>query len=148
MELNLTKEQYISLVKALTIASWVASSVDEEEFNSLCSELEDIEQTVLSVSDKFGASSHIYFDPESKTHFPTQLIEGEIAAFLECYDDFVFWDELNHRLARRDFVEEYGLDKVEKMDPLNRMELEEEFIEKYSEEFTTHGVERLQINSK
>lgn len=144
MNLELTKKQYISLVKALTIAGWMAASVDEE-FEELTKELSELEQYVLSKAESFGANAEIYLEPEINAYYPTQKIEGEIADFLESYDDSVFWDELTHRMARRDLIEEYGLEKIQSMDPLNRVELEEEFLLIYSNEFTANGIENLDI---
>ncbi|MCB1178646.1 MAG: hypothetical protein KDK36_13760 [Leptospiraceae bacterium] len=148
MEIEFSKEQYNSLIKAVSIANWISSSIDDEEFANSINELQNLEQYIFSQNEKFEANDKIYMEPELKEYYPTNELEEDIAPMLDNYDDFVFWEELTHRLARRDFVDEYGEEKVSNMDPLNRMELEEEFLVKYSEEFSTNGIGRLTIQKK
>jgi hypothetical protein len=146
MKLDLTKDQYLSLLKALSVASWVSSAViDSEEDVEV--DFEPLEQYVMSKHSEFGVSDgeEVFFDKDTNLYFPTQDFEDEIMPVIDLFEDTSFWEELTHRLARRDLLEKHGEKVIEEMDPLARLGLEEEHLIKYSEEFSQFGVHRLRV---
>jgi len=78
---------------------------------------------------------------------PSDNLCEEMDKIKEDYEDFIFWDELEYRLALRDIekkLTEEEKEKISKDDFLYMRKLEE-FRDKYSEEFQKYGVERLEI---
>lgn len=144
MNLELDKKQYLALLKALSIVTWVSSTVEEVD-DEMSNDFEDLEQYIMSKHEEFGVKDEVFFDNETNTYFPTQDFEDEIIPIIDIFEDASFWDEITHRLSRRDFLEKHGEKQVLDMDPLERMGLEEEFLVKYSEEFSQFGVNRLRI---
>ncbi len=57
----------------------------------------------------------------------------------------IFWDELMHRLARRDLIEAYGEYSARNIPPEELLEKEHPFIDKYIDAFENHGIENLII---
>lgn len=146
MNITVTKEQYQTLLKTLKIAEWVLSSAEQDaEEETFREEFEKFDQYILSQYKEFDAKDSVFFDSELNMHFVTQEVESSIIPFVEHYEEYIFWDELNFRLARRDLILDKGEDEVYTMDPLERMNFEEEYLVKYSQEFETHGVSRLRI---
>jgi hypothetical protein len=144
LELKLTNEQYLTLLKTVTLSTWVTSIIAENEELDV-SEFEELEQHIYSQFKNFEAASSIFYDSETESYFATQEIEDSIQPILEIYEEYSFWDELTHRLARRDFIQIEGEESILNMDPLDRMEREEEYLIKYSEEFSLNGLNRLNI---
>jgi hypothetical protein len=68
-------------------------------------------------------------------------------AFIEKFENKSFGEDLIDRLAQRDLIRELGEEKILSLDPLDRMEKEDPFREKYEEEFEIHGIDRLEIVS-
>lgn len=144
MKLELTKEQYLSLLKALSIASWVSMSITEIE-DDLELDFEPLEQYVMSKHKDFSVEEEVFFDKDTNSYYPTQDFEDSILPIIDIFEDTTFWEELTHRLARRDMQDKYGEASVDAMDPLERLNLEEEYLIKYSEEFSQFGVHRLRV---
>lgn len=150
MQLELSTKQYENLVKMLSLSNWVLdvlSNVDEDDgdYDKELAEMEELEQYILSKHADFQSHGKVLFEPQMESYITTQEVEDEVLPIMEIYEDYSFWEELTHRMARRDLIDEYGEPKVNEMDPLNRMELEEEFLIKYSEEFLHNGLMRLKI---
>jgi hypothetical protein len=146
MKIEMNKEQYLSLLKALAVASWVSSAVVESEEDVIV-DFEPLEQYIMSKHKEFGIEDgeEVFFDKDNNLYFPTQDFEDEIMPIIDVFEDTSFWEELTHRLARRDLLEKHGEKTTEEMDPLARMGMEEEFLVKYSEEFSQFGVHRLRV---
>jgi hypothetical protein len=70
-----------------------------------------------------------------------------VEQYIDEYNSDVFWDELIHRLARRDLIREYGEENVINMSLEQLIEKEQQFIEKYDEEFAKNGIEYLEIKN-
>ena len=146
MEIKFTKEQYEDLVKVVYMGSWMINSfrTDDE-----IKKYEDLEQHILSYSKDFGLQKSIEYDSSLAKFFPTrEFEEGEVNQYIDEYDDYNFWDELIHRLARRDFVKKYGEGKIKKMSIEELFKKEDPFIEEYEREVDDYGIERLEIKDE
>lgn len=148
MEIKLTKEQYYNLVKLITIAGWVletvATEIDEDGiFEDEIEPMLDTEQYILSKHEDFKLKK--VFKDSDNYYSVTYELEEEVLPLLELFAENSFWDELAHRLARRDVIEEYGESAVNSMDPLQLHEFEDEHIRKYQDEFSQNGIDRLKI---
>jgi hypothetical protein len=144
MDISFTKEQYENLVKLIYLGEWMINGIRTDD---RIKKFEDLEQYIYSFYKDFGLEKYVEYDEKSKKFFPTNELEMEsdVEGYRLDYEDEVFWDELIDRLARRDFIRQYGEKVIKKMEWKERMEKEDPFIERYDDEFQKHGIERLEI---
>lgn len=140
--LNFTKSQYITLLRLVYLGKWFKDSYKNEPDIVA----EEIEQMIFSLAPKFKLSELISFDNKMNRFFPSRKLEAQIHELVDDYDDYTFWDELMHRLGKRDFVEKYGEEIISKMDVKQRLKHEQPFIEKYESEFEKNGIDKLVLN--
>ncbi|TGL64136.1 hypothetical protein [Leptospira sarikeiensis] len=147
MKIEFTPEQYETLLKSIAISSWMINAFNEgdEELNSYA----ELEQYILSFAKEFGKQEFVDYDPADDVYFPTRKFEDQTDIFdiISDYDNELFWDELIHRMARRDFLQEYGESGVATMAIEERIEKEAPYISKYEEIFTNQGLENIDIKS-
>ena len=145
MKINFTKKQYELLIKIVYLGEWM---INAHRTKDTYEEYSDLQNYINSFAKEFGLEKYIEKGIVKKNKYYTnRLFEEEtgIHDFHEEYDDETFWDELIDRLVKRDFVNAYGVENIKQMEYEERFEKEDPFIEKYSEEFEKHGIERLQI---
>ena len=147
MKINFTKKQYEDLVKLIHLGTWM---INAHRTDDIVEKYEDLEQYILSFYKDFGIEKFIEFDKELNKFFPTREFEEDtdVEQYIDEYNNDIFWEELIDRLARRDFIREYGEDKVLKMTWEERFEKEQPFIDKYDEEFEKNGIENLDIKDR
>lgn len=148
IKIELTKEQYESLIKLVYLGNWMINAIRSgAPGDERVKKYDDIEQYIYFFAEEIGLEKYVEFDKESNQFFPTKEFEesADIEQYREEYDDATFWEELIHRLARRDFIKEYGEDVIRKMDWKERMEKEDPFIEKCEKEFEENGIENLEL---
>ncbi len=147
MKIEFTPEQYETLLKSIAISSWMINAFNEgdEESNSYA----ELEQYILSLAKDFGKQEFVDYDAADDVYFPTRKFEDQTDIFdiISDYDNELFWDELIHRMARRDFLQEHGETGVAGMAIEERIEKEAPFITKYEEIFTNQGLENIEIRS-
>ena len=80
-----------------------------------------------------------------KMYFPTKSMEEIIHLLVDIYDESVFWEELAHNMAEKDFHKKYGEELIEQMTMKKRFLLIQEFVEKYIKEFEANGIENMVI---
>jgi len=151
MKIELTKEQYKNLIKLVYLGNWIVNSIRSgEEDDKRIEKYENIAQYIYSFSREEGLERYIEFDKQVNRFFPTREFEEDtdLERYRQEYDDEVFWQELIHRLAERDFIKEYGENTIKKMNWRERLEKEQPFIEKYGEEFEESGLMNLEILKK
>lgn len=144
MSIDLTKEEYVSLLKALSIASWVHSTL-EEEVEDFQDDLEPVIQKLMSKYKDFKAYDDVFYDEAVDKYFPSEEIEQDALSIVQTYEEIAFWDHLTRRMSERDLILEYGNLEVQNMDPIERMEIESTYLAKYNEEFIENDISRLRI---
>lgn len=144
VKIELSEKQYKTLLKLVYLGEWVSQSYNEEP----SAIIEEVEQTVYSVSKGTKAENWIELDDKTKRYFPTVDMEEEMLESIDEYDDYVFWDELVDRLAERDLIKEHGEDKISKMSFEDRLEIEDPIIEQYEEEFSKSGITKLNLDQE
>lgn len=137
--LEIAEDQYDVLLKLVYLGKWMYNSHKTKPDK----EVDEIEQMIFSLASKFSLSELIQYDNKAKLFLPTRTLEDQIHFLVDDYEDFVFWDELVHRFARRDFEEKYGEEIISKMDIRQRLKHEQVFIDKYGKEFEKNGIENL-----
>ncbi|TGK13130.1 hypothetical protein EHO60_02720 [Leptospira fletcheri] len=145
MKIEFTPEQYETLLKSVAISSWMINAFNEGgEETPAYSELE---QYILSFATDFGKQDFVDYDAADNVYYPTRKFEDQTDIFdiISDYDNELFWDELIHRMARRDFALEYGEDGIAGMAIEERIEKEAPFIAKYEEIFANQGLDNIEV---
>ncbi|EPG74636.1 hypothetical protein LEP1GSC058_1766 [Leptospira fainei serovar Hurstbridge str. BUT 6] len=145
MKIEFTPEQFETLLKSIAISSWMINAFNEgSEETTAYSELE---QYILSFAKDFGKQEFVDYDAADNVYYPTRKFEDQTDIFdiISEYDNELFWDELIHRMARRDFAIEYGEDGISAMAIEERIEKEAPFITKYEEIFANQGLDNIEI---
>lgn len=153
MNINFTKEQFEILLKLVYLGNWVANANRDgsrenpykEEYKE---KYEAIEDYIFSYAKQFGFDEYVDDEKAEKGKFyPTRMFEEEtdIQKLIEEYDEEIFWDELIDRLGNRDFYRYYSKDEIQKMTQNERFEKVYEFIDKWTNEISENGIERLRI---
>lgn len=150
MKIELAKEQYENLIKLVYLGNWMINAIrSDAKGDERIKKYDGTEQYIFSFAKDAGLEKHIEFDKKFNRFFPTRKFEEDtdVEKYREEYDDDIFWDELIDRLARRDFIKEYGEKVIRKMDWRERIEKEHPFIEKYAKEIEENGLNNLELKS-
>lgn len=151
MTIELTKEQFANIIRSVCIANdilGVLSDMVSEKYNKRADEIEELKKYLLHCAEENNYSE--VFDYYYGDIIVNDYISDEADEIREEYEEFIFWDELEYRLANRDL--EKTLSEEEKKsvfeDYLLYFKKLKEFSQKYSQEFMTRGIERLYIKNK
>ena len=136
MEIEFTKEQFERLLKIVYLGNWLVNAIhsgrkDDEHIK----EFDEIEQYIFSFAKDFGLEKYVEFDEKLQEFFPIGELEEELQKFVDEYDNEVFWEELISRLARSDFIREYGKEAINKMSLEERIEKEFPFEKNTAKNF-------------
>jgi hypothetical protein len=144
MRINLTKKQYITLIKLVYLGEWV---VNAHRTGDRVKEFEEFDQYILSFCKDFNLEGNITYDEKLKMFFLTSefIDETGLDDYIDEYDENTFWDELIYRLSRRDLIDRYGEEAVKNMKIEELIDKEQVFIEEYEEEFRRNGINNLVI---
>ena len=146
MEIDITKDEYSTLLEIFEIADWVLHAHKIEE-NPETAKYRNIEQKVFSYAEDFGFENLIRFDDHLEQYFPTKEFEETSAGmkFIEEFENDSFWDELTERLVLRDLIRQEGKDNILRMTLEKRFQKEEPLREKYISEFQNNGLNNIDI---
>jgi len=110
MKIELTKEQYLNLLKMAHIANSVlgilGDVLPEPEYKEKSNEAESLEDYFLSYARDFGCDNLVE-DFHGKTLMKDEIYE-KIQEIMDEYDDYIFWNELEVRMGKRDFERTRG----------------------------------------
>lgn len=151
MKIDLTKEQYLNLLEIIHIANSVlgilGDVLPEAKYKKKSDEMEDLEDYFLSYARDFRCDDLVE-DFHGKTLMKDEIYE-KIQAIIDEYDDYIFWNELEVRMGKRDF-ERTITEEEKKYIKENKGWLPErihEIYEKYRQEFENHGIDRLELKN-
>jgi hypothetical protein len=147
LSMPLTKKEYRTLLDIFEIAHWVLYAHKVKEHPEL-EEYEQLEQKFLSYAKDMELENLIEYDAELKKYFVTRGYEdtSKFMDFVEEFENDSFWDELVHRLAERDLVQqEGGLENVMKLSLEERIKKESLLQEMYGKEFEKNGLNNLTV---
>ena len=145
MKINLSNEQYKTLMKIVYLGNYMVngSRIDDE----VIKEFEDIEQYIFSFYKDFQLDSWIEKSDKYNQLFPTSELEDEVLDYIHDYDDECFWEGLVSNLARKDFINQYGLEKINKMSIEERINKEQPFLDKYYAEIEKNDLKNIGIKN-
>ncbi len=152
MKIDLTKEQYINLLEMSHIANSVLGILgdvlpEETNYKKKSDETTELEDYFISYAKDFGCE-----DMTEKFHGKTLLkdeIYEKLQEIMDEYDDYIFWNELEVKMGKRDF-EKTITEEDKKYIKENKgwyPERIHEIYDKYAEEFEEHGIDRLEIKN-
>jgi len=148
MNIELTKEQFANILRAVYIANDIIRLISDmvsEDYKKQYTEMEELREYLLKSAEKNGFNEFIDY---YKEHIiPSDNLCEEMDKIKEDYEDFIFWDELEYRLALRDLDQKLTKEEKERIskDDFLYMRKLEKFRDKYSEEFQKNGITRLEI---
>jgi len=143
MNIELTKEEYERLLKVVYAGNWMLNGLREDPLE----EYIEIEQKIFAASRELkGGTDQLRWDKKYHQFLPSEKLESEMDEFLQDYDENIFWNELIHRLAARDVLEQFGEDAVENMDETEENEHLAAFSETYESHFEERGILDLKIS--
>jgi len=140
MTIELSKEQYVSLLKIAFLGEWMANSFREDRLP----EYDDIDQHIMSFAKQTDLKDLVIYDKKLKRWFPTREMESDMHAYIDEYDEDYFAEELVYRLARRDVLKKYG-DKFHEMSREENIRVEDPFLAKYYDELGKNGLQNIGI---
>ncbi|OHA05848.1 MAG: hypothetical protein A2934_04975 [Candidatus Sungbacteria bacterium RIFCSPLOWO2_01_FULL_47_10] len=148
MKIDFTKEDYRRLVKMGEIADCVFGLLGDfvsDEYKKESEQIEKLQSRILEYANDFDCQDLVE-RYEDKTVIKEKEFE-KIMEILDDYDDYVFWDELEERLANRDMEKELTKEEKEKVrsDVHFWVEKSEEYYKKYREEFEKFGIDRFEF---
>ena len=141
MKIDLTKKQYKSLVTLVYLGDWIINSHKTKPEKKV----EDVRRHINGFAQEGGLGDWIEYDPELQGYYETRTMDEEMNQYIDEYDNYTFWEELIHRLARRDFIRQYGVERIKEMNIEERIDKEYSFESKYAEEFEKNGIDNILI---
>ena len=144
MKINFTKKQYVTLLEAVYLGIWMASSSEDGPEKTA---IDELGRYLFGFAKDFGLDELVDYDEENKVHYPSAEFEegDELNALIDSYDDNVFVNKLILSLAGRDMLEKFGEEAVKKMTDEEFLKNERSFLEKYEEEFEKNGLKNLTL---
>jgi hypothetical protein len=149
MKINITKDEYRSLIDMIYIADWVLTSYKSEE-GPETKKYQDVMQKFYAFAKDFGMENLIRFDKESNTYCETREFDdtSECHQFIDEYDNDSFWERLIEQLTRRDLEEESIGKETRDKDPDKYFERFAAIEMIYISEFEENGLDNLAIKKR
>lgn len=145
MHLELTPQQYETLLKLAYLGDWMINGIRTED--ERIPEYADVMQRLLAWAQETQCGSFVEFDKKANKFFPTAELEEheEIKVLREAYDDEIFWDELINKLSLRDFMEAQKVASLASSLPYDAAKMRSDIIKKYVDEFEKNGIKNLKV---
>ena len=141
MKINLTKKQYETLAKTVYLGHWMANA---QRATGRLEEYRDILEYVFSLAPEFGYSENLEYQLERGT----EEKESEVYRLHAEYDNSIFFTDLPNKLGNRDFLKQYTEEERKEMSKMEHFEKIMECVDKWEDELSAHGIERLGIVEK
>lgn len=147
MKVEITRQEYRTLLDVLGIAGWVLHA-HRNENAPRTREHRELEQKLFALASEYGLEELIVYDQNDGRYYPTEEYEeeGDVLAFIDEYNDETFWKELVERLAMRDVLSRIGQKEFHSMSVEERLQKLDAAIEVYEDEFAKNGLNRLAID--
>lgn len=143
MRIDLNTDEYKRLLQLAALGAWVLESGHEEERPEHKVFTELLQGLYREAS---AAGCGEWVEEEAGQFFESARLEEWMATRIQDYDNYVFWDELVLRMADRDYELSGGIDWIDGMGEVERIEEQMPLEERWWEEFSTHGLDRLVVD--
>lgn len=146
MKLDLNRRDYLALLAVLEIADWVINAYRSDE-SPETAPMRALEQKMLALAEQFGCGELVEYDAQDRRWSLSREYDetSDALQYLQEFENDNFWEQLSDRLVERDLRRQLGEAAYKRLDPEELDEKEEPYRTLYSEEFLTHGVDRLEI---
>jgi hypothetical protein len=147
MKIDITKKEYRQLLDMVEIAEWVLNSHSTGPSDQI-REYSGVYQKILSHAKDMGCENLITYDKTLDAYFATaEYEESEHMRYIEEFEDDVFWEELPHRLAVRDLVQQFGEKEYAEMEFEERVSKLLELEAIYNNELEENGIDNLRFEN-
>lgn len=139
MRIDISAEQYITLVKLLQLGNWPLGLTEAD--HDLAGKAEELEQYILSLAEDFGAGNQICYNREDEYYSMVESLKESVEIIIDEYEEDVFWDQLTHKLATIDLKRVTNMEASieEKINRLYQIKA------KYERYFLENGLEKMDI---
>ena len=149
MKIELSHDQYRTLLELVYLGNWMVNSI-KEEIDHETQRYDELQGYLFLLARDFGFGEWCdgeYEFPHGKNHLTGAEFKNKDALFncIEKYDEYTFWEELSHKLARRDLLHKYGPEAFSKLAFEDRIKKEDERIGRYNKIFVEIGLDALKI---
>jgi hypothetical protein len=146
MKIELSKEEYLTMLELLEMANWVLYAHDSDD-NPDKGKYRAFEQRILAYAKEAGFGNLIEYVEKLDEYLPTREFEETSPGmgYVKEFENDNFWDELIERMAMRDLLRQEGEKKAAQMTFEDMLRKLQPFQEKYGNEFETHGLDNLTI---
>lgn len=138
IKLEFTQSQFRTLLDIIYSGVSVLTSTNEkneEKYN-------EIESMIFSYTKDIGKAEYSDFEETYGGYLPSSKFENSgVLERMTQYEDFVFWNELSHRLALRDVANTIRVDNSDIL-----LEALLDRTDEYDEYFEDHGVSDIFID--
>lgn len=151
MKINFTKKQYEHLILICELAGStlgiVGDEVDDKKYKKMSDEHEDFESYLLGFAKDFGLEKIVYeFDGKKALD---DDVSDKYFEIVEVYDEFIMWDELASKLARRDFYRTATKEELKECEEAGMLNIRfGRLIDEYWKEFEKNGLGNFEIIKK
>jgi len=148
--INLTKKQYLCLIRALSVADSVYGILGDsypKEYKKFSNEIDELQSYILEKAQEYGIGDW------AETFDGKQVLKDELMEFfyevLIDYNEESFWNELETRLGQRDFARTVTSQEKKEINDRGGWlpERIHHLYEQWGKELEDHGLERLEVNT-
>lgn len=148
MKINFTKKEYRHLVEMLQVAGWVLRGGIVDDDREETKPYRELREKVLSYHKEMGLAEPDRYAPErDEAYFRTETREDgtrHMQLVME-YDAKLFWEMLVTKLVHRDLAAKDALSASGRVEEKERERDFYALTQRYSEEFTAHGLTNLRV---
>lgn len=144
MKFNVTKQEYLELIKILFLGDWMCSAYKiSPERNTV---FESLKSTFFSRYKEMGAEQYIAHNEQYDDYFETEALGSELySTVVTDYNNHMFWEELINRLAEHEMVKCFGQEKFKSMIDNGQFDELDECKQQLTELFSRKGLDCIQI---
>lgn len=152
MKINFTKKQYEHLILLSQLAGSILGILGDgadKKYKKDSDENEDFEDYILGFANEFGMGGIVdKSEYDGKKHLDDELYE-KYFKIIEEYNEFIMWDELAHKLARRDFYRTATKEELKECEETGMLNARYGgLVDNYWDEFEKNGLENIGIKKK
>ncbi len=146
MQIELSKEQYSSLLRAVDVASFVygiMSDAVDEKYKKQSDEIDNLADQVLKYADQFGQTEFV--EKFQGKNILSDDYSNEILDDVSEFEEYAFWDNLARKLAVKEMSAKYTLKERKNMEQMDYLKKIWELEEKYHQIFENEGIDNFEI---
>jgi len=146
MNINVTKQELVMLLRLASIGDWVMfSDLDDEDGDPEAVEHMQVLQKLYAAAYEAGMHDIVSVDPAQNEYAETAAFEDDYLSYVYEHTAKQLLEELPDRLAARDLIDQIGEEAFENMDGVKRGGKLQQLAFMYEDEFEQHGIDRLHL---